>query len=166
MTRQVPPSDGWFRNPYYVVDLSIPGAHISDKVPAALIRVRALGTPSLAGEGSKIKTYGVLDTGASGTVIPLWALRRLGIVADERSKFKMLGVSGWIGAYRVKIGLEVFHDGAWIDLGSMGAVSPDGETSRDSRGGLQILLGRRDFFKKFHLLLDEPNKDAWLRKIA
>ena len=166
MTRQVPPSDGWFRNPYYAVDLSMPGAHISEKVPAALIRVRAPGTPSQASEESKIKAHGLLDTGASGTVVPLWALRRLGIVVDERSKFKMIGVSGWIGAYRVETGLEVFHDGAWIDLGSMGVVSPDGEASRDSRSGLPILLGRRDFFKKFHLLLDEPNKDAWLRKIA
>lgn len=62
--------------------------------------------------------------------------------------------------------LDVFHDGSWIDLETAGAVSSDTEASRDSERGLAILLGRQGFFDKFHLLLDEPSKEARLRRAA
>lgn len=107
MTRQVPPSDGWFRNPYRAVDLSTSGTHIYEKVPAALIRVRTQGTPSRAGEGSKIKTHAVLDTGASRTAVPLWMLLQLGIAVGERLPSQVLSATGWTRVYRTEIEMEV-----------------------------------------------------------
>ena len=165
MTWRIPPSDGWFGNPYRMVDLSTPDIRIFEEVPAALIRVRATGMPS-ASEGCEMKAHGVLDTGASRTLVPLWVLYKLGVAVDERSKFKVLSATGWTVVYRAEIELAIFHGGAWIDLGSTEVVSPDTEVSRDPEQGLPILLGRSSFFGKFQLLLDEPGKEAWLRRIA
>ena len=67
---------------------------------------------------------------------------------------------------RTKIGMEVSHGGAWLDLGSISVVSPDTEVSRDPEQEHPILLGRKGFFDKFQLLLDEPSQEAWLREIA
>lgn len=162
----IAPSEGWIRNPYMRVNLSTLGASLIERVPAVLIRARMPGTPSPAREDSSVRSIGILDTGASGIVFPLWALFQIGITADERSKFKMLSATGWTEAYRVKIGPEVFYDDAWFDLGFISVVSPDTDVSRDSKHGLPIMLGRRDFFNKFHFILNEPRKEAWLRRIA
>lgn len=162
----IAPSEGWIRNPYVKVNLSTQGASLIERVPAVLIRLRMPGTPSPASGDSSVRSIGILDTGASGIVVPLWELFQMGITADERSKFKMLSATGWTGAYKVKIGLEVFYDGAWLDLGFISVVSPDTDVSRDSECGLPIMLGRRDFFNKFHFVLDEPRKETWLRRIA
>lgn len=165
MTRDTVPSDGWMRNKYGTMEMATPGIPIDEEVPLALIRARAPGMPT-PHSNDMIRAFGVLDTGASRTLVPMWALRRLGITVDGASKVRVLSATGWIEVYKVRIGLEVFYGDEWIDLGMIDAVSPDTEVSRSHERGLPFLLGRRGFFDKFQLFLDEPKKETWLRRLA
>lgn len=115
---------------------------------------------------SAIQGNATVDTGAMITAVPLWAVHRLGIAVDEDSKQAAFGVGGRIDAYRIQVGIEVWIDGRWWDIGVVEALSPDTEWSRRESSRLPTLLGRNGFLDKFNVCFDEPNKAMLFRKIG
>lgn len=143
------------------------GSSASEDLPLALVRIRQPQAVRLpACKGGVIRTHDMLDTGASRTLVPLWALIKLGVALDEGSKAKVLTAAGWVEVYRAEIRMDVLHGNEWIVLGVVGVVSPDTKMSRSREQGLPFLLGRLGFFDKFYMLLDEAKREVWLRRAS
>lgn len=166
MTSPAIPADGWVRYPHRPYDLTTGGALISGTAPFALIRASAPDARAAGGMPNEVRAHAVLDTGAATTMVPVWALRDMGVELDEGTKTKVAGATGWAEAYRARVDLELFYGSEWIGLGSVTVLSPDTEWSRHRRHNLPFLLGRDGFFDKFHMLFDQARGDTWLRRIG
>ena len=166
MTSPAIPADGWVRCPRRPYDLTAGGALTSGTAPFALIRASAPGARAAGDMPNEARAHAVLDTGAATTMVPVWALRDMGVHLDERTKTRVAGATGWAEAYRTRVDLELFYGGEWIGLGSAAVLSPDTEWSRHRRHNLSSLLGRDGFFGKFHMLFDQARGDACLRRIG
>ncbi len=99
----------------------------------------------------KAHTLGVIDSGACTAAVPLWMLEKLGIV--EGARVSGYGASGYLRAYKARVGMEIYHDGRWQDLGTVDAIAPDTEESRNPNSGYP-LLGLVGFFARLGVCID------------
>lgn len=86
-----------------------PGAEKRDDsamIPALPIMVRNPAAPASAA-AVRIRADGVIDTGASVSSLPLWAVWHMGIVVGEESAKLAFGASGKFTAYSTRVGMEV-----------------------------------------------------------
>lgn len=107
-----------------------------------------------AADTVKAHTLGVIDSGACTTAVPMWMLEKLGIA--EGSRASGYGASGHFHAHKAKIGMEIYHDGRWQDLGTVDAIAPDTEESRNPDSGYPLLLGLVGFFDRLGVCIDHP----------
>ena len=149
MTYSAPPSE-MMRFGYTSLRMQAEGAKRSAAGPALPIRVRRPDASPSSSASDMVLADGVLDTGATVSLVPPWSLRRLGIAADEGSRQSVLGAGGPFPAYAAKIGLEVGHCKGWLDIGIVGALVPDTKWSADPKYHFPLLLGRRGFFQVWH----------------
>ena len=134
---------GWSRADYLPV--LQPGAEKRPNpvmIPALPIMVRNPAAPAPAA-GIRIRADGVIDTGASVSALPLWAVWYLGIAVGKESTKPAFSASGKFTAYGTRVGMEVMHDGKWVDIGVIDALAPDTPLSRDPSANLPFLLGRK-----------------------
>ena len=89
--------------------------------------------------------------GACTAAVPLWMLEKLGIV--EGVMVSGYGASGYLRAYKARMGMEIYHDGRWQDLGTVDAIAPDTEESRNPNSGYP-LLGLVGFFDRLGVCID------------
>ena len=75
-------------------------------IPALPIMVRNPAAPASAA-AVRIRADGVIDTGASVSSLPLWAVWHMGIVVGEESAKLAFGASGKFTAYSTRVGMEV-----------------------------------------------------------
>ena len=108
----------------------------------------------------------MIDTGASVSALPLWAVWYLGIAVGKESAKPAFSASGKFTAYGTRVGMEVMHDGKWVDIGVIDALAPDTPLSRDPSANLPFLLGRNGFFNKFNACIDEADRAVWIRRAA
>ena len=159
------PSDGRMRRPHRNYDLTVDRISVSGMVPLALIRASAQGTDAAADASNVMRPYAVLGTGASAAMVPMWALRDLGVVFGRESMTRVAAATGWAVAYRASVGPELPHGDEWPDLGSINVQSPDTEMPRHRKYNLPFLPGRDGFFGRFHMLFDQAGGEARLRRI-
>lgn len=105
----------------------------------------------------RIRADGVIDTGASVSALPLWAVWHMGIVVGEESAKPAFSASGKFIAYSTRVGMEAMYDGNWVDIGVIDVLAPDTPLSRDPSANLPFLLGRNGFFNKFNMCIDEAD---------
>ena len=107
---------------------------------------------------------GLVDTGASVPVVPLWAVRKLGIAVDEKDRQPSLGAAGGFASHMVRVGILVRIGGRWLDIGVVAALSPDTESSRQESAHMPFLLGRNGLLDKFSVCFDERDRAMWIRR--
>ena len=157
-------SQGWIRVNYMSTRSTTDGASATIALaPAILTNVR---NPNAVGGGKVVQARSVMDTGANVSAVPMWAAEQMGIALDKESMQEAFGASGTFEAYRVKINVEVKMGGRWVDIGTVEALVPDTEPSRDPASRVPFLLGRIGFFDKYSACFDEAGKVAWLRRVA
>ena len=132
-------------------------------MPALLIRARPFDAGLPCPDYRTIKTMAVLDTGATVSSAPMWMLEQMRIPVDEGSRRTVFGAGGDFDAYGTQIGIEIEHDGGWLDIGIIDALAPDTARSRDPEFNLPFLLGRRGFFDRFDAYFSESREAVWLR---
>lgn len=111
------PSDGWMRFEHKTVSAVLGGrypATTSTHVPALAIRARVVGPQARAGRRREITCIGVIDTGATTSMMPGWAANKLRLDLDEGSKRRRISVSEWFDAYQTVFGLEISDSGEWV----------------------------------------------------
>ena len=108
----------------------------------------------------------MLDSGATVSVVPLWAIRDLGIPVRKESKCTMYSVSGSLNVYKVDIGIEMQYGNRWLDLGVIRAAAPDTEWSRDPKAHRPFLLGLNGFFDRFDVSISHAKRLFWLGKVG
>lgn len=165
MTYNVPPAE-LKRVEYTDMEVPAEGGPSRASSPALFIRIRPFNLGPADASNCMVQAIALLDTGASLSLVPMWSLDKMGIVADEGSRRAVFGPSDAFYAYRIKIGVEIEHDEGWLDIGVISAVVPDTKWSRDPRFHIPFLLGRRGFFDKFDMCISESQKAVWLRKIG
>jgi hypothetical protein len=108
--------------------------------------VRVIGGPKAA---VLPPFWGIIDSGATRTLLP-WALaKRLGIRKRNCGKERVHTAGGWVRQYVWSDGLEVeFPELSGHRMHVVGAFIKNGPPF--------ILLGRRDFFNHFRVTIDEP----------
>lgn len=149
------------------ISVALGGRHAataSTHVPAVAIRARAVGPQTQAGRRREITSIGIIDTGATMSMMPGWAANKLRLNLDEESKRRVLSVSDWFDAYQTVFGLEISNNGEWVEVGDINVVVPDTELSKDTVQRHPFLLGRGDFLEKFQMYMDESKREAWLRR--
>ena len=99
---------------------------------------------------------GVIDSGACTTAVPTWMLDKLGIA--EGSTVSGYSASGYLRAHRARIGMEIYHDGRWQDLGTVDAIAPDTGGSHNPDSGYPLLLGLDGFFDGLGACIDHAAK--------
>ena len=157
-------SQGWIRVDYMSMRSTTGGATSTTALaPAILTNMR---NPSAVGGGEVVQARSVMDTGANVSAVPMWAAEQLGIALDKESRQPAFGASGTFEAYRVKINVEAKMGGRWVDIGTVEALVPDTEPSRDPASRVPFLLGRFGFFDKYSACFDEAEKAAWLRRVG
>ena len=157
-------SQGWIRVDYMSARSKPGDADPATLAPMILINVRS--SRAAAGGKEVVQARGVMDTGANVSAMPMWAARRLGIALNKESRQPAFGASGTFEAYRVKINVEAKMGGRWVDIGTVEALVPDTEPSRDPSSRVPFLLGRGGFFNKYSACFDEAEKAVWLRRIG
>ena len=120
-------------------------------LPALRVKTRLHDRVPWAAGTVKAHTLGVIDSGACTTAVTLQMLEKLGIV--EGARVSGCGASGYLRAYKARIGMEVYHDGRWQDLGTVDAIAPDTKESRNPNSGCP-LLGLVGFFDRLGVCID------------
>ena len=95
-----------------------------------------------------VRGPGLVDSGACVPAVPLWAVRKLGIAVDEKDRQPSFGAGSGFDTYRIRVGIHVLIGDTWLDIGVVGAMSPDTEPSRRRSSRLPLLLGRNGFLDK------------------
>jgi hypothetical protein len=113
-----------------------------DLTPA--LRVRVIG-PS----GVSIPLWGVVDSGATRTLLPLSIAGPLGIRKRKCRKESIDTAGGWARQYVWADGLEI----EFPDLGGS-RIEVDGAFNKNLHA--LVLLGRKDFFARFRVSIDQP----------
>ena len=157
-------SRGWVRVDYMSARAK-PGdaGNATTLAPIVLINVRNPG--AISDSEQVVQARGVMDTGANVSAVPMWAAEQLGIALNKESRQPAFGASGTFEAYRVKINVEAKLGGRWVDIGTVAALVPDTEPSRDPASRVPFLLGRIGFFDKYSACFDEAEKAVWLRRV-
>ena len=132
-------------------------------VPVVQIAVRHPLAPALPDAPNTVRRMGMVDTGASVTAVPLWAVQDMGIAVDMEGRRPSFGAGGGFDSYRIRVGIHVRIGGRWLDIGVVRAVSPDTESSRRRSAHLPFLLGRDGFLDKFSVCFDERDSAMWIR---
>lgn len=114
-------------------------------LPALRVKTGLHDRMPWAADTVKPHTLGVIDSGACTTAVTLQMLEKLGIV--EGARVSGCGASGYRRAHKARIGMEIYHDGRWQDLGTVDAIAPDTEESRSPDSGYP-LLGLAGFFDR------------------
>ena len=146
--------------------LRAPGKEgVIDPVPAPVVHTM-LRNPLEAAQPHApptVRGQGMVDPGASVPVVPLWAVRKLGIAVDEKDRQPLLGAGGGFASYMVRVGILVRIGGRWLDIGVVRALSQDTEPSRRRSSHMPFLLGRNGFLDKFSVCFDERDSAMWIR---
>ena len=142
----------WKTFGYLPVRVPAEGGGLTPTMPPALrVKTRLHDRMPWAADTVKAHTLGVIDSGACTTAVPMWMLEKLGIV--EGSKVSGYGASGYLRAHKARIGMEIYHDGRWQDLGTVDAIAPDTKESRNPNSGCP-LLGLAGFFDRLGVCID------------
>lgn len=100
------------------------------------------------------------------SVVPLWAIRKLGIPVRKESMRTMYSVSGKLKVYEVRVGLDMQYGSRRLDLGVIKAVAPNTAWSRDPNSRRPFLLGLAGFFDRFDVCISHAKKMFWLGKVG
>lgn len=132
------------------------GGLASAMLPALRVRARLHDRMPWATGTVNAHALGVIDSGACTTAVPTWMLDKLGIA--EGSTVSGYSASGYLRAHRARIGMEIYHDGRWQDLGTVDAIAPDTGGSHNPDSGYPLLLGLDGFFDGLGACIDHAAK--------
>ena len=111
----------------------------------------------------EVRVLALVDSGADISFIPLEIAQTLRLDVDQ-SETKILTIAGVASVYQTKVHVEIPRKGKLpIDIGMIHAdVMPheSGEHAPD-----YIILGRKDFFEKFEVTINETAQTIILRDI-
>lgn len=130
------------------------GGLVATARPALWVRTRPHDHTPWATGTVEVYAFGVIGSGAFVTAVPMWMLDKLGIAAGERTEVSAYSASGQLRAYKTMIGMEISHGGRWQDLGTVNAIAPDAEWSRNPKSNYPILLGLDGFFDRLGVCID------------
>ena len=156
----------WIRSDYMEMQLpTADGSVAQAPAPAVPIRLQNPMAATLPDAPNVVRGRGMIATGAARSCVPMWAVQELGIVPSDEDKEHASGAGGRVDAYRVRVRIEAWIGGRWLDMGVVTALSPDTEWSRRGGGSPPFLLGRDGFLDKFSVWFDERGKTMRLRRI-
>ena len=142
------------------------GGEIGPVAPAVQVMARNPAATAVQSAPSAARGAGPVDTGASVSAVPPWAARVPGIEAGGGGKQISPGEGGGFGSYRIKVDIRAEIGGRWMDIGVVGALSPDTEPSRRRDSRLPFLPGRDGFLDRFNVCFDEPDRAMWIRSVG
>ena len=115
------------------------GGLVATARPALWVRTRPHDHAPWATGTVEVYAFGMIDSGAFVTAVPMWMLDKLGIAAGERTEVSAYGASGQLRAYKTMIGMEISHGGA-------GRIWAPSMSSRPIRSGRATLNRTTRFF--------------------
>ena len=138
------------------------GNPIIVKKPVIEITFRRF-SESKSKDNREVRMLALIDSGADVSFIPLEIAQTLRLEVDE-SDLKIMTIAGITSVYQTKVHAEIPIKGKRpVNIGMIHADVMPHETGDDAPN--YVILGRRDFFEKFEVTINELAQTITLRDI-